>query len=106
MIHYNYLDIDDQKYFDYINNKFDWQYISANLNSTKFLIIKLEKDCPSIADLYLNLIFCQKQLIQISFYIQDLMKTISQKTYIMHCSIDSQPQFKIIWAMFTLFVNQ
>lgn len=42
-------------------------YISYNLNSIKFLITKLEKNSVSIADIYLNLLFCLKQLTQISY---------------------------------------
>ena len=55
--HSNFLDTEGKKRFNYINDKYNWMYISYNLNSIKFLITKLEKNSVSIADIYLNLLF-------------------------------------------------
>lgn len=66
LTHSKILDIEGEKAFDYINDKYNWIYIGSNLNSIKFLITKLEKDSVSIADIYLNLLFYLKQLTQIS----------------------------------------
>ena len=66
LTHYNYLNQEARTLFDFINNKYDWRYISLNLSVIKLLIVKLEKDCASIADIYLNLKFAFHQLFQIS----------------------------------------
>lgn len=67
LTHSNFLDAEGKNAFNYINDKYNWIYVSSNLNAVKFLICKLEKDSVSIADIYLNLLFCLKQLTQISY---------------------------------------
>lgn len=62
----NYLDEQTKQYYMYIQNKYDWRYISAVLSSVNFFIKKMEKNSASIADIYINFEFTLNELKTIS----------------------------------------